>query len=292
MNNLLVSVVIPTYKRSDTLSRAIDSVLAQTYKNIEIIVVDDNVQGTSESDTVKKILEQYNDNKNVIYISQEKHINGAVARNKGIEAANGELVAFLDDDDEWLPEKIERQVALLEKNPNIGGISCLYDYFKNGRKIRSCREYNGENLQFKVLVRQVAIYTSTFIGRKSIIEKFGGFDPKLIRHQDLQFFTEFLNYAEIVPINDYLVKLHIDSDINRPNTEKLIKVKQDFFDSIKVTFDKYDNKSKKRIKAAHCFEIAFSAIKQKKFITAIKFIFKTGLSFQGFRDLYCRYKSR
>ena len=87
---VLVSVVIPTYKRSDTLSRAIESALNQTYQKIEVIIVDDNEKGSLESKKVQEVLQKYNNR--VMYINPEKHINGAVARNYGIKKANGDYI--------------------------------------------------------------------------------------------------------------------------------------------------------------------------------------------------------
>ena len=188
----LVSVVIPTFKRSDTLARAIQSVLNQTYKELEILVVDDNIRESVESIMVHEIVSSFEDNR-VRLVEQEKHINGAVARNEGIKAAQGEYVAFLDDDDEFMAEKIEKQVAFLNSHQDVGGVSCLYKVYMNGAVTHTCRPYTGDNLQFQVLSRQVAILTSTFMCRKPLIEKSGAFNPSLRRHQDLQLFTDFLN---------------------------------------------------------------------------------------------------
>ena len=124
---VLVSVVIPTYKRSDTLSRAIESALNQTYQKIEVIIVDDNEKGSLESKKVQEVLQKYNNR--VMYINPEKHINGAVARNYGIKKANGDYIAFLDDDDEWKEDKIKKQLDYL-KEKDVDGVSCLYDYKK------------------------------------------------------------------------------------------------------------------------------------------------------------------
>ena len=99
----LVSVIIPSYKRSDTVIRAINSVLNQTYEDIEVLVVDDNIQGDEYSIELEKVLGQINDNR-VILIRQEKHVNGAKARNEGVKASHGYYIAFLNDDDEWWPD--------------------------------------------------------------------------------------------------------------------------------------------------------------------------------------------
>ena len=116
-NNDLVSCVIPSYKRAETLRRAINSVLAQTYSHIEVIVVDDNIANDEFSKALHSVLNEYKGDDRVRLVTQPQHINGAEARNAGIRAAQGEYIAFLDDDDEWLPEKTEKQVACLENNP-------------------------------------------------------------------------------------------------------------------------------------------------------------------------------
>src|SRR5688572_26839751 len=96
-----VSVVIPTHNRPLMLRRAIDSVLAQTYQDFEIIVVDDGLR--ERSDNVVKLFED----DRIRYISHEQEHGAPAARNTGIKNSNGELIAFLDDDDEWLPQKLE-----------------------------------------------------------------------------------------------------------------------------------------------------------------------------------------
>src|SRR5262245_25869062 len=108
----LVSVVIPTYNRADLVGRAIDSVLGQTYSNIEVIVVEDS----STADTQAR-LSRYG---NRIQVLTQKNSGPSVARNHGIAAARGEIIAFLDSDDYWLSTKLARQVDLLEKaGPSI-----------------------------------------------------------------------------------------------------------------------------------------------------------------------------
>lgn len=107
---LTISVIIPTYKRSQFLSRAIDSVLEQTYGNIEVVVVDDNSEGTQYRTDTEQCMGKYTDNNKVLYIKNPVNLGGSKARNAGIEASTGYYVTFLDDDDIYLPEKLEVQV--------------------------------------------------------------------------------------------------------------------------------------------------------------------------------------
>lgn len=292
--NELVSCIIPSYKRCDTVTRAIDSVLAQTYKNIEVCLVDDNIPGDEYSVKLQEAIKKYEGNTRVRYITQEKHINGAAARNAGIRAAKGEYIAFLDDDDEWLPEKVEKQVATIRSDPSVEGVTVLWLRCKNGKVVKKCSAYTGDNFQYKVFAREVSVFSSTVLIKKSTIEQFGGFDENLFRHQDLQFLVDAAAKSKFKVIQEYLVKLHVDSELNRPNVEKLISAKEAFFSSVNVNkeYQKYSKEDQKRIRNAHYYEIVYQAIKGKKFIIAICYLFRAGLKLQSIKDLIKRYKKR
>lgn len=107
----LVSVIIPTYKRADIINRTIDSVLQQTYKNLEIIIVDDCSKDNTE-EVVKAIADP-----RIQYISNQTNQGASVTRNNGVAAATGNYIAFLDSDDIWLPNKVELQLAAIQNYP-------------------------------------------------------------------------------------------------------------------------------------------------------------------------------
>lgn len=288
----LVTCVIPSYKRCDTVTRAIDSVLAQTYKNIEVCIVDDNIPGNEYSQKLQEALKKYKDDVRVRYIMQEKHINGAVARNVGIKAAKGTYIAFLDDDDEWLPEKIERQMAVMQSDPSIDGVTVLWMQCKEGVVKKICPPYTGENFQYKVFAREMSVFSSTVLIRKAAIDRFGGFDGDLLRHQDLQFLVDAAAESKFEVVPEYLVKLHTDSDINRPNLEKFIAAKKAFFESVDDEFKKYTRTDQKRIKNAHYFEVILMAARAKKYGTILKYIAKVGVNPRAYKDVYRRYLGR
>lgn len=288
----LVSVVIPTYKRNDTLPRAINSVLNQTYKDIEVLVVDDNEPGDVYSQNNLNLLSEYKDKGWVIHIRQDHHSNGAIARNLGIQEAKGEYVAFLDDDDEWEPYKIEKQVELLNTHPEIGGCSCLYQELKNGVIIHSCPPYNGEEIHKNIFQRSIAVFTSTVLLRKEVLLKAGLFNPKLKRHQDLQLLLDFTLNNKFMVINEYLVRLHLDSDINRPSYKRLLNIKNDFFEATSHHLDVYSKKEQKLIKSAHEFELAFAALKEKKIMNVITHFVKVGFCIPAYKMLWKRMKNR
>lgn len=124
-NSLLISVIIPMYNSAETIIKALDSVKAQTFKcYYDVIVVNDGSMDKSQELVENYIFE---DNRfKLILINQE---NGGVstARNAGLKASNGDLIAFLDSDDQWFPDKLEKQTKLLELNPQIDLLGCAFD---------------------------------------------------------------------------------------------------------------------------------------------------------------------
>ena len=130
--NPKVIVVIPTYKRVDTLDRAIQSVLKQTYSNIEIVVVDDNNPDTEGRMAAEKLMGKYDGNPQVRYVQHPYNKNGSAARNTGVHASTGDYVAFLDDDDEFLPEKIESMLARMSEMPDDYAICYSRYYLQKG----------------------------------------------------------------------------------------------------------------------------------------------------------------
>ena len=133
-----ISVIIPTYNRGEVLERAIKSVLAQTYKNYELIVVDDG-----STDNTHSILRKYKDK---IRFYSKLHGGVSSSRNFGLEKAEGTWVAFLDSDDYWLPEKLERQMEFLQKNPDILVVQTDEKWIRNGvpvNPMKKHRKYSG-----------------------------------------------------------------------------------------------------------------------------------------------------
>ncbi len=288
----LVSVVIPTYRRSNSLVKAINSVVNQNYSNIEVLVVDDNSKESQDSKFVRSIIDGYKEDSRVKYVSPNRHINGAAARNYGIKEAKGEYIAFLDDDDEWIRNKLSMQVAYLRNNHSVKGVSCLYTIKKQGKVIRMCKPYSNNNIHRKIFSRDIAVFTSTTMFRHEYIVLSGGFNEKLIRHQDLQMLLDFTAAYEFDVINKYLVVINSDSDINHPDVNKLIKIKELFFEICSKHLDLYNESEKKAILSAHYFEIILSAIKEKKIEVVLKYLYKIGIDADSYRNLLLRWKNR
>jgi glycosyltransferase involved in cell wall biosynthesis len=201
--NKLVSVIIPTYKRDiEMLTNAIDSVLAQTYAPIEIIVINDN--------PLDQIIESQLKKYPIKYVQNPTNLGGAFARNEGIEHASGDYITFLDDDDIYLPKKIETQVAMMEKN----GYDMVFTNLRihnEEDKLSEFRNHTGVNTnnQFELLRYHMMYHltgTNTFMYTSEAINKIGRFSPSdvsqefylMLKSIEQNLKIGFLNRADVI----------------------------------------------------------------------------------------------
>lgn len=182
----LVSVVIPTYGRAEHLKQAIESVLNQSYSKTEIIVVDDNPPQSSVRDKVQSIIKGYQTLERVFYIPLEKNSGGSVARNTGIEFAHGEYIAFLDDDDFFLPDYLKYMVAEIEGKEPVDVVYEAQWYVSTG-KVTFCSKKQpdkiGGDIWEKVLGGDVPMSIFLLFKKEAAI-KIGLFDPSLRAYDD------------------------------------------------------------------------------------------------------------
>ena len=171
-----ITVIIPMHNSSKHILECLESVIKQTYKNLEIIVVDDASKDNS-LELVKNI--KVKDNR-IKVIELKENVGAGIARNKGIEAATGDYIAFLDSDDYWLLDKLEKQVKFMEEN-NYTFIYGGYDYFKNGRRKKAKVP---KSMNYNQLLKNHAIFTSTVMLNMEHLSKEDIFMPNLRRGQD------------------------------------------------------------------------------------------------------------
>lgn len=206
----LVSVVIPTYRRSDMLPRAIASVLNQTYQNIQVVVVDDNNPDTEYRNNTEHLMEQYSYEIRVKYIKHCKNMNGSVARNTGIDNSDGDIVAFLDDDDFYYPEKIEKQVSYLLSHPEFHAVYCGWN-----RDNDVVIPYDEGNLSYNILSGDHIIYTNVIMMWKADAIACGGWDETFMRHQEAAFLLRYFRYGgKIGVVSDVLVEFDVSDRSN------------------------------------------------------------------------------
>lgn len=266
----LVSVIIPTYKRSDLLLKAIDSVLNQTYKNIELLVVNDNVKNDEYSQKLYKLVETIED-KRFHLIEQEKHINGAAARNAGIRIATGEYIAFQDDDDYWESTKIERQVELLSSlDETWGAVACMQRFYKNSRLTSVSYPYRSGYILAEILDMSISLGTGAVLIRREALDASGYFDEKLFRNQDYQLFARLASKYKIKLDKVYLHNREAKDEQNRPKVDALDQIKTNFFKSIQDLVNSQPIKVQRRIYALHSMDCAYVCFKQKNIKCGLK----------------------
>ncbi len=222
----MISVVIPTYNREKTIKKAVDSVLSQTYKDIELIVVDD-----CSNDKTGEIISKINDVR-LRYIRLEKNSGANYARNIGIFEANGEYVAFQDSDDVWRKEKLERELEYLVEN-DCDVVFCSMLQHHNDRKdIRFPRinDSDKKNLARRVLFGNI-MSTQTILAKKELIKK-EKFDNSLERFQDWDLAIRLLNKYNVKFLDKVLVDVYVGEDSISKSSNKAVK-------SLSKIIDKY-----------------------------------------------------
>lgn len=181
--NKLVSVVIPTYNRADLIEKAVKSVINQTYKNLEIIIIDDG-----STDNTKEALANIKDYR-ISYYYQENSGGPSKPKNSGIKKAKGDYIAFLDSDDFWLTEKIEKQMEIIdnsdEPNLSIVGSAALIDrniFFYKKYLYKDC-----DNLYERILSGNFILSCSSLLIKKELFDNIGLFDENLRVGEDWDF---------------------------------------------------------------------------------------------------------
>lgn len=269
-DSAIVSVIIPTYKRAERLSRTIDSVLNQTFKNIEVIVVDDNSDGDEFRKATEIIMKKFSENPKVVYLKHSKNKNGSAARNTGIRYSKAKYVAFLDDDDYFMPTKIEKQLNLLEENQDeYSAICCLHNsvyknniYKKNNIEI----DENGNYLKSLLSGECVLAAGSTIFIKRSVFDDIGYFDEEFKRHQDWEFLVRFFRKNRLLIIKEYLVNISVDGIRNYPNANAFLNIKLEFLNKFKSDIDALSIEYSKKIYLYQWKEVLVYFASEYKFL--------------------------
>lgn len=212
MNLPLISVVIPTYMRPvQTLKIALNSVITQSYKNIEVIVVDDSPETYEGRDAIENYLLSIKDDR-IKLIKHEKNKGANVARNTGIKNSTGEFVAFLDDDDEWMPNKLQKQCEVLNNNPDLGLVYCSTEVItmKNGMitKTHISEARHRGDIFGDLCEKNFIGSTSCAMVRRSVFDEVGLFDVNLESAQDYEMYLRIshqypIDFADGEPLLRY-----------------------------------------------------------------------------------------
>ena len=208
MSRPKVSVIIPTCNRPAFLPTAIRSVLDQTFSEFELIVVDD-----ASDEPIASLVQAFHDDR-VRWMRHDRRRGAAAARNTGIRNSDGEFVAFLDDDDEWYPEKLRRQVAVLFRSPpDVGAVYTGYDVVdRNAGKILSRMQPIHKGDISSALLRDNCIgSTSCILLRRTCLESAGMFDETLPAFQDYDLWIRLSKMCSFEYVSECLLRYHLHS---------------------------------------------------------------------------------
>ena len=200
----MISVIIPAYNRAATIFRAIQSVLVQSFQDFEVIVVDD---GSTDStcDIVKNAPDQ-----RIYLLRHEKNLGAAAARNTGMKAARGAYIAWLDSDDEWMPEKLEIQLqALMKASPDQKASCTAFELSENG----SLRIYTPEHTDYrKMFLKCNQAPGSTLLFESSMLDEIGYLDVSMRRYEDWDWILRYGAKYRFLAVDQPLSKVHFSPD--------------------------------------------------------------------------------
>ena len=222
----LVTVIVTTFGDSSTLVRAVDSALEQSYRNIEVVVVDDNGDGTPSRASAERLMKRYAADDRVVYLKHATNRNGSAARNTGIERARGDYITFLDDDDVLLRRRIENAVKTLGPS-DAGAYFCDVLLLADGR-------YAGVKSREGLTWKDVLLSTDCFgtgsnlFFRRSVVEEVGMFDVSFRRNQDIEYVLRVLLEHEAVWGNTLDIVKSENATNNEQKFEAYLKTKEHF----------------------------------------------------------------
>lgn len=279
--NPIVSIIVPTYKRnSSTLSRAIESAQRQSYKNIEIIIIDDNADkelSKYRSDNVCLFNELFKKDNRIKLILNNANLGGALSRNEGIKQAAGEYITFLDDDDYFLDDKILHQINYMKSSGVNFSFTDLYLYNKNNKVVdirdRSDIKTLDKDYLLKYHIVKNITGTETFMISKKLIDQIGAFDDVPTGHEFylmLKVLECPLSKIGYYKSNDIVAYRTSNSSIS--NGPKKIIGENLIYKKRREYFHLLSFKEKRLVNCRHRAVLGVSFLRRKKIIKGIAFL--------------------
>lgn len=266
-----VSVIIPTYKRSEVICRAVDSVLAQTLDSIEVLVVDDNGIGTEHGMKTAEVMDKYRGNGKVRYFQHEENRNGSAARNTGINASRGEYISFLDDDDIYCPERLRKMADKMDSLDSCWG-ACYTGYVKNMKN--GTRQFSAEKNEGDLFKQ--ALMRSLFIGsgsnlffRRSVIEEIGPFNESFRRNQDLEYLIRVLDKYKMAYVDEVLMETFNDARNTVITNEQSQEREALFRKEFAPYLEKLSDKEKREVLIMYAIDYARTLLQRKEYKKAL-----------------------
>lgn len=263
-----VSVIIPTYRRPDRLKRALASVIAQTYPNFEVLVVNDD----SDQDAVRSVISEFGDERIRLFRNQRTK-GGNGARNTGIIHSAGDYISFLDDDDVWKPERLSVLVRLLnETSDRQIVISAIEVIDKNAHCdiVYDCEYISLDDL----LINRYGIgASSNFFVRKSFVDQVGLWNEALSRYQDLEYAIRVLLQTRIIYCKDVLLTVFGHNEPKLLND--IVENHKKYINSIAEYIEPCNRDVKKRFYAYQYRTVALALLRAGETTISFRYIFKS-----------------
>ena len=262
------------------LKRCIDSVLNQTYKNIELFVVDDNNPETDARKETESVMLSYIENPKVTYLQHERNKNGSAARNTGWKKSKGKYITFLDDDDEIAPSKMEKQVKCLEKlDKSWGACYTGYCLLKANGAVQVSAEKRSGVCYVDALMRTMFMGSgSNLFLRKSVVDEINGYDESFQRNQDIEFLVRVAERYKIAYIDEVLLTIHQEGERQPLDFNKTEKISQHYLDVFSERINRLKKKEKRRVLSVISLERFRLALYAHRYIEGIKILIKNRVS--------------
>lgn len=242
-----VSVIMPTYKGERMLRKAIQSILSQTYSNLELIIIDDNGLDTDHQKRTEAIVKDINDGR-IIYVAHKNNQNGACARNTGLSLAQGDFICFHDDDDLMLPDRIEACVDVLTENSEFDGV--LMDVLCCDEKMTPTRlvrvRKNGDCTRDLFMDGMFLGSGSNIFVTRKVAEKIGNFDANFARHQDVEYMIRFYRFAKSKSIGKIGIIKSKNNTNNMPAYPRFKENEDYFIEKFKDEIDHLSESDRKK----------------------------------------------
>jgi glycosyltransferase involved in cell wall biosynthesis len=228
-----ISIIIPAYNRAHLIPRALESVFKQTFRDYEVIVVDD-----ASVDNTAEVMNSFSHQ--VKYVRQTQRSGSAGARNRGILEAKGEYIAFLDSDDFWIPEKLAEQAKILDAHKNVGIVYSKMAIIDEKGELCGTKpaQVSGKNYQ-ELLQIWGDLPTSTVLTRRECFDKAGMFDTSLITMQDIDMWLRIARHYDLYEIEDKMLAYYCRHE--EQATKSKIRVYEGLVTLFKKIFYTYDN---------------------------------------------------
>ncbi|CAH1057999.1 glycosyltransferase family 2 protein [Paenibacillus pseudetheri] len=271
-----VSIIVATYRRNETLRKALQSLITQTYSNIEIIVVDDNAD-INWNETVENIVNdiETSDGIEIIYIKNNNNKGSAETRNIGIEIATGEYVTFLDDDDLYLPDKVKKQLEHMIQEGSDFSLTDLWLYDENGNLIEKRRRDYIKDLSSDSLIIYHLLYhmtgTDVMMFKKMYLLNIGMFSPINVGDEFylMQKAIEGKGIFSYLPGCEVKAYVHSETDGLSSGDGKVLG-ENVLFEYKKKYFDILTKKEQRYIKMRHHAVLAFAEFRRGKYFSMTK----------------------